>query len=154
MPEAMSSKLNPTCITGSRAIPQRHLYRLGTPAKRLRKWGRTRLSVTRHCVAKYGTAEVESWLWEVWNEPYGGYWQGQPEEYHKLYDYAADAVKRALPTARIGDRTQLEPANPRAATICAEFLDMHFTARITPPARLVAVGPRAFSRQGQSEICE
>ena len=52
-------------------------------------------------MARYGKKEVESWYWEVWNEP-NGYWKGTMEEYFKLYDYAADGLKRALPTARIG----------------------------------------------------
>ena len=43
--------------------------------------------------------------WEVWNEPDIGYWHGTPEEYQKLYDYAADGLKRVLPTARIGGPT-------------------------------------------------
>jgi len=45
---------------------------------------------------------VESWYWEVWNEPNIGYWRGTPEEFRKLHDYAIDAVRRALPTARVG----------------------------------------------------
>ena len=56
----------------------------------------------KHCTAKYGLAEAKSWYWEVWNEPNIGYWQGTPEEYYKLYDYAVDGVRRALPTARVG----------------------------------------------------
>ncbi|MEX0907281.1 MAG: beta-xylosidase, partial [Gemmatimonadota bacterium] len=56
----------------------------------------------RHSVERYGQAEVESWWWELWNEPDISYWAGTTEEYLKLYDYTADAVKRALPTARIG----------------------------------------------------
>ena len=42
-------------------------------------------------VEKYGKAKVESWNWEVWNEPNGGYWHGTPEEYDKLYDYRGRA---------------------------------------------------------------
>ena len=57
---------------------------------------------TKHCVEKYGRAEVEIWYWETWNEPNIGYWRGTPEEFHKLHDYAIDAVRRALPTARVG----------------------------------------------------
>ena len=38
---------------------------------------------------KYGRSEVESWYWEVWNEPDISYWHGTPEEYDKLYDYTA-----------------------------------------------------------------
>ena len=45
---------------------------------------------------------METWYWEVWNEPNIGYWKGTMEEFFKLYDYAAKGLKRALPTARIG----------------------------------------------------
>jgi len=45
---------------------------------------------------------VESWYWELWNEPDIPYWKGTLQEFLKLYDYTTDAVKRALPTARIG----------------------------------------------------
>ncbi len=48
-----------------------------------------------HAVHKYGRAEVATWYWEVWNEPDISYWHGTPEEYDKLYDYAARGVKRA-----------------------------------------------------------
>ncbi len=51
---------------------------------------------------RYGQKEVESWYWELWNEPNGFYWKASMEEFFKLYDYTADAVKRALPTAKMG----------------------------------------------------
>ena len=63
--------------------------------------GRADLSVTKHCVERYGKTEVE-WYWETWNESNIGYWRGTPEEFRKLHDYAIDAVRRALPTARVG----------------------------------------------------
>ena len=56
----------------------------------------------KHCVERYGRAEVEQWYWQVWNEPNIGYWRGTPEEFRKLHDYAIDGVRRALPTARVG----------------------------------------------------
>jgi xylan 1,4-beta-xylosidase len=56
----------------------------------------------KHCVERYGKAEVEKWYWEVWNEANIGYWKGTPEEFLKLHDYAIDGVRRALPTARVG----------------------------------------------------
>src|SRR3712207_8199211 len=34
-----------------------------------------------HCVGRYGKAEVESWYWQVWNEPNIGYWRGSPAEF-------------------------------------------------------------------------
>src|SRR6266850_475443 len=93
------------------------------PPKDFAKWGELVYQWARHCVQKYGKAEVESWLWEVWNEPDGGYWQGTPEEYHKLYDYSADAVRRALPTARIGGPDSTGPGSGSAANFLRNFLE-------------------------------
>jgi xylan 1,4-beta-xylosidase len=54
-------------------------------------------------VERYGREEVETWYFEVWNEPNGrAYWRSSVEEFCKLHDYAIDAVRRALPTARVG----------------------------------------------------
>jgi xylan 1,4-beta-xylosidase len=72
------------------------------PPKDYAKWGELAYECAKHCVEMYGRSEVESWYWEVWNEPNIGYWQGKPEEFLKLHDYAIDGVRRALPTARVG----------------------------------------------------
>jgi xylan 1,4-beta-xylosidase len=45
---------------------------------------------------------VSSWWWETWNEPNIGYWSGSPEEFLRLNDHAMAAVRRALPSARVG----------------------------------------------------
>jgi len=75
-----------------------------SPPKDYDKWAELIYQWVRHSVARYGQKEVESWYWEVWNEP-DGYYLVAPDakhEYFRMYDVAADAVKRALPTARIG----------------------------------------------------
>jgi xylan 1,4-beta-xylosidase len=72
------------------------------PPKDYAKWAELVFQWTKHCVEKYGRVEVESWYWQVWNEPNIGYWRGTPQEFLKLHDYAIDAVRRALPTARVG----------------------------------------------------
>lgn len=72
------------------------------PPKSYDKWRELAYEWTRHCVERYGRAEVEQWYFEVWNEPNGDYWKGTPEEFRKLHDYAIDGVRRALPTARVG----------------------------------------------------
>ena len=72
------------------------------PPKDYQKWAELVFQWTRHCVEKYGRAEVESWYWETWNEANIGYWRGTPEEFRRLHDCAMDAVRRALPTARVG----------------------------------------------------
>ena len=72
------------------------------PPKDYAKWSELVYQWTKHCVEKYGRAEAGKWDWEVWNEPNIGYWRGTPEEFFKLHDCAIDAVRRALPTARVG----------------------------------------------------
>jgi xylan 1,4-beta-xylosidase len=72
------------------------------PPNNYDKWAELVYQWVKHCVDRYGADEVSSWYWEVWNEPDIPYWKGTLQEYCKLYDYAADAVKRALPSARIG----------------------------------------------------
>ncbi len=73
------------------------------PPKDYAKWGEVVYQWVKHCVEKYGRAEVERWYWEVWNEANGAsYWHGSPQDFYKLHDYAVAAVRRALPTARVG----------------------------------------------------
>jgi xylan 1,4-beta-xylosidase len=124
MPQALSSHPE----------PYRHHWKPGDnyndiytgwayPPKDYTKWAELVFQWVTHCVQKYGRAEVESWMWEVWNEPNIGYWKGTPEEYHKLYDYSADAVKRALPAARIGGPDSTGPGGANAATFLRNFLE-------------------------------
>jgi xylan 1,4-beta-xylosidase len=77
------------------------------PPKDYAKWGELCYQLTKHLVEKYGRQEVESWWFEVWNEPDIGYWHGatpetKREDFNKLYDYSVTGVRRALPTAKIG----------------------------------------------------
>jgi xylan 1,4-beta-xylosidase len=72
------------------------------PPKDYQKWAELVFQWTKHCLERHGRAEVETWYWEVWNEANIGYWRGTPEEFRKLHDYAIDAVRRALPTAKVG----------------------------------------------------
>jgi xylan 1,4-beta-xylosidase len=104
MPQALSSKPE----------PYQHSWRPGFdyglitggwayPPKDYERWADVVYQWVKHCVERYGRAEVENWYWEVWNEADGpAYWHGTPEEFYKLHDYAVDAVRRALPTARVG----------------------------------------------------
>jgi xylan 1,4-beta-xylosidase len=103
MPKELSTKPEPY---QHKWTPQARYEQIYTgwayPPKDYAKWAELVFQWTKHCVEKYGRAEVESWYWEVWNEPNIGYWRGTPAEFRKLHDYAIDAVKRALPTARVG----------------------------------------------------
>jgi len=93
------------------------------PPKDYEKWGELVYRWVRHSVERYGQAEVESWWWEVWNEPDIGYWRGTFEEYLKLYDYAAAGVKRALPTARIGGPHVTGPLGGRTQRFLRDFIE-------------------------------
>ncbi len=124
MPKALSSKPE----------PYRHYWKPGAayediytgwayPPKDYEKWAELVFQWVKHCVERYGKEEVESWYWEVWNEPNIGYWQGTTEEYIKLYDYSADAVKRALPTAKIGGPETTGPRWDVAEEFLRTFLE-------------------------------
>ena len=93
------------------------------PPNDYKKWAELVFQWVSHCVERYSKTEVESWYWEVWNEPNIFYWRGTPEEYQKLYDFAVDAVKRALPTARVGGPHVAGPRSPGGAKFLREFLD-------------------------------
>jgi xylan 1,4-beta-xylosidase len=103
MPEALSVKPQPYQHEWRPGLPYNNVYTgWAYPPKDYAKWAELVYQWVKHDVERYGRAEVESWYWEVWNEPNIGYWKGTPEEFHKLHDYAVDAVRRALPTARVG----------------------------------------------------
>src|SRR5689334_8839818 len=104
MPEAMSVHPQPYQHDWR---PGMAYDRIGTgwsyPPKDYSKWAELVYQWAKHCVERYGAKEVEQWYWEVWNEANGAsYWHATPQEFYKLHDYAIDAVRRALPTARVG----------------------------------------------------
>lgn len=123
MPEALSTH----------PVPYRHHWKPGVkydsiytgwayPPTDYAKWGELVYQWVHHCIQRYGEKEVASWLWEVWNEPNIGYWKGTEADYFSLYDYAADAVKRALPAAHIGGPATTGPGWSKAASWLQDFL--------------------------------
>ena len=103
MPQALSVKPEPYQHRWTPRAPYDEIYTgWAYPPKDYAKWAELVYQWAKHCVEKYGRAEVETWYWQVWNEPNIGYWRGTPAEFHQLHDYAIDAVRRALPTARVG----------------------------------------------------
>ena len=103
MPKAMSIKPDPYQHSWTPTAKYDEIYTgWAYPPQDYAKWGELAYQWAKHCVEKYGRAEVEQWYWETWNEANIGYWRGTPEEFRKLHDYAIDGVRRALPTARVG----------------------------------------------------
>ena len=153
MPQALST--NPE--------PYRHFWKPGDnyndiytgwsyPPKDYGKWGEVIYQWVRHTVAKYGQREVESWWWQVWNEPDIGYWRGTAEEYLKLYDFAADGLKRALPTARIGGPHVTGPNGARTQQILRNFIEHclrgtnHATGKVGSPLDYVGFHAKGAPR--------
>ncbi len=124
MPEALSSKPQPYQHKWTPSAPYNDIYTgWAYPPKDYDKWRELVSQWVKHSVQRYGESEVASWYWEVWNEPNIGYWQGTFEEYCKLYDYAADGLKKAFPRARIGGPHSTDPSNPQANTFLRRFLE-------------------------------
>lgn len=124
MPEALSSKPKPYRHKWKPGAPYSDIFTgWAYPPNDYKKWSELVYQWVKHCVEKYGQSEVEKWYWEPWNEPNIGYWQGTQEEYNKLYDYTADAVKRALPTATVGGPHTTGPSWPEAEKFLRAFLD-------------------------------
>jgi xylan 1,4-beta-xylosidase len=82
------------------------------------KWAALVEAFTRHLEERYGTQELESWYFEVWNEPNIDFWDGVPKQatYFALYDTTARAVKKVDARLRVGG-----PATAQAAWI-ADFI--------------------------------
>ena len=121
------------------------------PPKDYARWSDLARAWVTHCVDRYGRAEVEQWYWQVWNEPNIGYWQGTPEEFRKLHDYAIEGVRRALPTARVGGPDTAGHGGP----FMRAFLDHvlrgtnHATGRIGTPIDFVS-----FHAKGQPSFVD
>jgi len=122
MPQALST----------RPEPYKHYWKPGDsyddimtgwayPPKDYNKWAELVYQWVKHSVERYGKKEVESWYWEVWNEP-AYYFKGTHEEFFKLYDYAAAGLKRALPTAKIGGMNVAATKSTKSQDYLNEFI--------------------------------
>jgi xylan 1,4-beta-xylosidase len=141
MPQALSRQPEPYQHEWRPGLPYNEIYTgWAHPSKDYVKWGELVYQWAKHCVEKYGRDEVERWYWETWNEANIGYWKGTPREFHKLHDYAIDAVRRALPSARVGG----PDSAGHGARWMRDFLDHclrgtnHATGKIGTPLDFVA----------------
>ncbi len=109
MPQALSTQPEPYRHEWRPGLPYERIYTgWSYPPKDYAKWGELVYQWVKHCVERYGKEEVEQWYWQTWNEAdigsptRPGYFTGTRQEFYKLHDYAIEAVRRALPTARVG----------------------------------------------------
>lgn len=163
MPKALSVKPDPYQHNWSPANAYNDIYTgWAYPPKDYNKWRELVYQWVKHCVERYGENEVASWYWEVWNEPNIGYWKGTFEEYCKLYDYAADGLKKAFPRARIGGPHSTDPSNEGANAFLRRFLEHcvrgknYATGKIGSPLDYVGFhakgGPRVVDNRVQMNI--
>ncbi len=80
------------------------------------KWSALIQAFTQHLADRYGKSEIETWYFEVWNEPNIDFWDGEPKQstYFAFYDVTAKAVKSVDAKLRIGG-----PATAQAAWVDA-----------------------------------
>jgi len=98
----------PSCLaSGSKTLF--HYKANTTPPRDYGAWAAFIQLFLQHLLERYGRAEVRSWYFEVWNEPNlggpdspFGFWSATQEEYWKLYDVTAAAVKAVDPVLRVG----------------------------------------------------
>jgi xylan 1,4-beta-xylosidase len=119
MPEALSTHPQ----------PYRHDFPRGDiftgwsyPPRDYDKWQALITAWVQHLHERYGDG-VKEWLWEVWNEPDIPYWHGTPEEYNRLYDVTAAAIRSVLPSARIGGPETTRPSSAAAGAFLSQFLE-------------------------------
>lgn len=93
------------------------------PPKDYNKWRELVYQWVKHSLERYGRQEVTTWLWEVWNEPDIGYWSGTFDEYCKLYDYAADGLKRACSECTIGGPHTTSPRGEKGYGFLTKFIE-------------------------------
>jgi len=86
-----------------------------SPPNDYRLWRELLFQTIRHLTDRYGSSEIETWYFEIWNEPdlFSYFWIPHPDErrypkrsdfseYCKLYDYAVDGAVSANPNIKIG----------------------------------------------------
>lgn len=156
MPKALSAKPE----------PYRHNWKPGDrysdiwtgwayPPNNYDKWEALIFEWVTHSVKRYGEKEVEGWWWQLWNEPDEGYWAGTNEEYFKLYDYTVKAVKRALPTAKVGGPNVTGALSKSQSKFLTDFLEHCRSGKnYTTGKRGTAIDFLGFHAKGAPKVTE
>ncbi len=75
-----------------------------TPPKKMKEWSELVRDFASFLIERYGKEEVESWLFEVWNEPdfVGIFWSGGKKKYMELYAATVRALKSVDENLKVG----------------------------------------------------
>jgi hypothetical protein len=81
-------------------LPPRHI----DPPKDLEKWAKICVNVIRHYNGGWANGyHYNIKYWEIWNEPdIPNFWTGTPEQYYKLYEITAKAIKNYDSNVKVG----------------------------------------------------
>ena len=104
-----------------------------TPPRDPQAWCTLIDQFVRHCIERYGLAEVKTWFFEVWNEPnLDAFWTGGQAGYFDLYKITANTIKAIDPGLRVGGpATANDEWIPefidfcRAGNIACDFVTTH-----------------------------
>jgi xylan 1,4-beta-xylosidase len=104
-----------------------------SPPSEWSEWHDLIRALAAHLVERYGIDEVAQWSFEVWNEPnLVVFWSGTQDEYFRLYDETARAVKSVDarlrvggPSTAAGDWVEGLTAHAEAEGTALDFLTTH-----------------------------
>ena len=97
MPSALASGTTTTCWYNG--VPANV-----TPPKDYTKWENLVNQIISHSIQRYTAPVVETWHWEVWNEPdiNPQFFTGTYDDYLHMYDYAVEGAVKADSNIKIG----------------------------------------------------
>ena len=74
-----------------------------TPPADYEQWSDLINKLVTHLTKRYGAEELETWYFEVWNEPnHGSFFSGKQADYFKLYTVTAETIKKINANYRVG----------------------------------------------------
>ena len=92
----------PSALASGKKTGLRYLNNITMP-RSLAKWSEFIESFIKFLLRRYGKEEVESWYFEVWNEPdLAIFFKGTQQDYFRLYEATARAVKKVDENLRVG----------------------------------------------------
>lgn len=120
-----------------------------SPPKEMSEWNMLVEDITRHLIRRYGTDEVESWLFTVWNEPSNGakmFGFGDDALFFRFYQNTYTTVKKVCSKLKFGTPSLFYIENlgsddwiQRFIPWCIQnncrpdFLNIHYYSDIIPP---------------------
>ena len=92
----------PSALASGKRTGLRYAPNITMPSS-LEEWSAYIKAFIRFLIDRYGAAEVESWSFEVWNEPdLSCFFAGKMEDYFVLYEATARAIKEIDGSIRVG----------------------------------------------------